>query len=160
MRKIPVLFLFFAFVLPGLAHAAKEQERNKNVARNFFEEVIGQGKLDQYSESHAPGFVAHGADHDFTLEEDMNFAREERKALPDMRITVKQMVAEGDRVAVFWTAAGTNTQAGAGLPATGKKIAVTGMTLFRFQNGKISEEWGVWDKLSALKQAGLIPAQP
>jgi predicted ester cyclase len=43
-----------------------------------------------------------------------------------------------------------------GFPATGKKIKVNGMTIFRFKAGKISEEWGVWDMLSAMRQAGLI----
>ncbi len=90
----------------------------------------------------------------------MAYAREERKALPDMSITVNQMIAEGDRVAVYWTASGTNTQAGMRFPATGKKIRISGMTLFRYKDGKIREEWGVWDELSALRQAGLFPTQP
>jgi steroid delta-isomerase-like uncharacterized protein len=157
MRKGPLLLLLFAIGLPCLARSASEQERNKAVARSFFEEVLGQGKLDKYSESHTADFVAHAGDRSFTLEEDLAFAREERKALPDMSITVNQMVAEGDRVAVYWTASGTNTQAGMGFPATGKKIKISGMTLFRFQDGKIREEWGVWDELSALRQAGLLP---
>jgi len=159
MRTGLILILFLALTLPVFARAASEQERNKNAARNFFEDVLGHGRLDKYAESHAKDFVAHGASHDFTLDEDMDFARDERQALPDMSITVNQMVAEGDRVAVYWTASGTNTQAGMGLPATGKKIKVSGMTLFRFQDGKIREEWGVWDELSAIRQAGLLPPQ-
>ena len=160
MRKGLISILFLALTLPGFARSASEQERNKNVARNFFEDVLGHGKLDKYAESHTTDFVAHAGDRTATLEEDMAYAREERKALPDMSITVNQMIAEGDRVAVYWTASGTNTQAGMGFPATGKKIRISGMTLFRFQDGKIREEWGVWDELSALRQAGLLPTQP
>ena len=160
MRKGLISILFLALALPGFARSASEQERNKNAARNFFEDVLGQGRLEKYAESHAKDFVAHGPSRDFTLEEDLAFARDERRALPDMTMTVNQMVAEGDRVAVYWTASGTNTQAGMGLPATGKKIKVSGITLFRFQDGKIREEWGVWDKLSAMSQAGLLPSQP
>jgi steroid delta-isomerase-like uncharacterized protein len=160
MRKGLMSILFLALTLPAVARSASEQERNKNMARNFFEEVIGQGKLNKYAESHAKDFVAHGASRDFTLDEDLAFARDERQALPDMSITVNQMIAEDDRVAVYWTASGTNTRAGMGFPATGKKIKVSGMTLFRFQDGKIREEWGVWDQLSAMRQAGLFPSQP
>jgi steroid delta-isomerase-like uncharacterized protein len=69
------------------------------------------------------------------------------------------MVAEKDLVAVFWTASGTNTQPGMGLPATGKKIRTSGMTLFRFKAGKIVEEWSVWDMLSVMQQAGVLPTQ-
>jgi len=159
MRKGPMLLLLFAISLLSLAQPATEQERNKQVARNFFEQVLGQGRLDKYGESHAKDFVAHARDHDAGLEEDMAAAREERKALPDMTVRVNEMVAERDLVAVHWTVAGTNTQAGMGFPATGKKIKTVGMTLFRFKGGKICEEWSVFDMLSVMQQAGLLPAR-
>ncbi len=151
------LFLLLAIVLPCQAWPASEQEKNKTVARQFFEDVIGQGKLEKYADSHTADFVVHGTERDFSLTEDIAAAREERTALPDMQIRVNLMVAEGDLVAVHWTAWGTNTQPGMGLPATGKKIKVSGITIFRFRAGKISEEWSAWNMLSVLKQAGLFP---
>ena len=157
MRKGLLLVLLFTITLPGLAQPASEQARNKEVARSFFEDVLGRGRLDKYGESHAKDFVAHANDHEATLEEDIAAAREERKALPDMSVKVNQIVGEGDLVAVYWTVTGTNTQAGMGFPATGKKIKTAGMTLFRFQSGKICEEWSVFDMLSVMQQAGLFP---
>jgi steroid delta-isomerase-like uncharacterized protein len=156
MRKTSLLLSLFVTCIPGLAQQPAEQERNKQIARSFFEEVLGQGHLDRYAESHSEDFVAHAENHEATLEEDIAAAREERKALPDMRVTVNQMVAEKDLVAVYWTAVGTNTQAGMGFPATGKKIKIDGMTLFRFKSGRICEEWSVWDMLSVMRQAGLV----
>ena len=156
-----VLFLLLlAMAIPCLAQPASEQEKNKTVARLFFEKVISQGNLEKYSESHTTDFVAHGTDRDASLTEDLAAAREERLALPDMQIAVNRMVAEGDLVAVHWTAWGTNTQPGMGLPATGKKIKVSGITIFRFKAGRICEEWSAWNMLSVLKQAGLFPANP
>jgi steroid delta-isomerase-like uncharacterized protein len=140
----------------ALAGPTNDQDKNKEIARTFFEEVLGQDHLEKYAESHSKDFVGHGANHDFSLEEDMAAAKEERHAMPDMKIRVNQILAERDLVAVYWTAWGTNTQSGMGFPATGKKISVNGMTIFRFKAGKISEEWGVWDMLSALRQAGLV----
>jgi steroid delta-isomerase-like uncharacterized protein len=134
------------------------QESNKAIARAFFEQVLSQGQLDHYADSHASDFVAHGDGHDYTLAEDMAAAKEERTALPDMRVKVNEVVAERDLVSVFWTASGTNTHEGMGFPATGKHITVNGMTLFRVQNGKIVEEWSVFDMLSAMRQAGLLAA--
>jgi steroid delta-isomerase-like uncharacterized protein len=143
-----------------LEQTLSEEERNKAVARDFFEQVLDQGHLDRYSDSHASDFVAHAADHDATLAEDMAAAREERKALPDMRVKINQLVAEGHTVVVYWRATGTNTGEGMGFPATGKKIAAPGMTFFRFTNGKISEEWSVFDMSAVMQQAGLCPKQP
>jgi steroid delta-isomerase-like uncharacterized protein len=159
MRKTAVLLLLFVTCIPALAQQPAEQERNREIARSFFEEVLDQGHLDRYAESHSKDFVAHAGNHEATLEEDIAAAKEERKALPDMRVTVNQIVAERDLVAVYWTAAGTNTQAGMGFPATGKKIKIDGMTLFRFKSDRICEEWSVWDMLSVMRQAGLIGSQ-
>ena len=159
MRKSSFLLLFLAICLPVKGQQTTVQDRNKEVARSFFEEVLGQGHLDKYAESHAKDFVAHGENHEYTLEEDMAAAKEERKALPNMTVKVNQVLAEQDLVAVYWTSSGTNTQAGMGFPATGKKIKIDGMTLFRFKAGKICEEWSVWDMLSVMRQAGLLPSQ-
>jgi predicted ester cyclase len=46
-----------------------------------------------------------------------------------------------------------------GFSATGKRITINGMTLFRLRDGKIVEEWSVFDMLSAMRQAGLLAAQ-
>lgn len=157
MRKSPFLLLLLAICVPIKGQQTNVQEKNKEVARSFFEEVLRQGHLDKYAESHAKDFVAHGENHEYTLEEDMAAAKEERKAMPDMTVKVNQILAEQDLVAVYWTSSGTNTQAGMGFPATGKKIKIDGMTLFRFKAGKICEEWSVWDMLSVMRQAGLLP---
>jgi steroid delta-isomerase-like uncharacterized protein len=156
MRKGSFLLLLFVICVPALAQQAGEQVRNKEVARSFFEDVLDQGRFDKYAESHAKDFVAHAGNHDATLEEDIAAAREERKALPDLRVSVNQILAERDLVAVYWTASGTNTQSGMGFPATGKKVKIDGMTMFRLKAGRICEEWSVWDMLSVMRQAGLF----
>ena len=156
MSKIVSLIVAVLICLPAMAQQPTEQERNKIVAQSFFEQVLDQGQLQKYGDSHASDFVAHAEDHEASLAEDIAAANEERKALPDMRVKVNEVVAEGDLVSVFWTASGTNTGEGMGFPATGKRITVNGMTLFRFKSGKISEEWSVFDMLSAMRQAGLL----
>jgi steroid delta-isomerase-like uncharacterized protein len=159
MRKIAFLLMLSVICMPARAQQGGEQEKNKQIARSFFEEVLDQGRFDLYAESHAKDFVAHGENRDGTLDDDMAAAKEERRALPDMRVKVNEILAEHDLVAVYWNVSGTNTQAGMGFPATGKKIKIDGMTIFRFKTGKISEEWSVWDMLSVMRQAGLLPPQ-
>lgn len=155
MRPALRWMLLCALGATAVAQSNSAVERNKAAARSFFEEVLDQGHLERYAESHAADFVAHGGDHDATLAEDRAAAGEERKALPDMRVTVNQILGEGDSVVVYWRASGTNTGEGMGFPPTGKRIVLPGMTIFRFKQGKISEEWSVFDMSSALQQAGL-----
>jgi steroid delta-isomerase-like uncharacterized protein len=160
-RAFVLSLLVISMALPGSAQSSNDQEKNKAVARAFVEEVLSTGKLERYSDFHTADFVAHGTERDFSLAEDLAMAQEERKALPDMQFAINHMVSEGDLVLVHWTVWGTNTQPGMGLPATGKPIKVSGMTLFRFRAGKISEEWNAWSMLSVLKQVGLLcPPHP
>jgi steroid delta-isomerase-like uncharacterized protein len=159
MRQAILCVLLSALFLSAAAQKPTEQEANKAVARSFFEQVLDQGHLEKYSESHAPDFVAHGGAHDATLEEDMADAREERKAAPDLHFKINEIIAERDLVLVYWTASGTNTHEGMGLPATGKSFTEPGMTLFRFKAGKIIEEWNVFDWGSLMRQLGLLPQQ-
>src|SRR5260370_565961 len=133
MRKGSSVVLVLGMWGPAKAQQAGDQERNKQIARSFFEEVLDKGRFDRYAESHAKDFVAHGENRDGTLDDDMAAAREERKALPDMHVRVNQILTERDLVAVPWTASGTNTHERLGFPATGHKINVDGMTLFRFK---------------------------
>jgi steroid delta-isomerase-like uncharacterized protein len=156
MRRLALLLIALSVAISAPVTADEIEARNKAVARSFFEDVLDQGKLEDYAKSHAPDFVANAESHKASLDEDMAAAREQRKALPDMRVKVNQIVAEGDLVSVYWTASGTNTAAGWGIPATGKSVVASGMTLFRFERGLIQEEWSVFNMYSILKQLGLL----
>ena len=158
MRRAFLFSLLLVACSAALARPTNDQDKNKEIARTFLEEVLGQNHLERYAESHSKDFVVLGETHHANLEEDMAAAREERRILPDMKIRVNQILAERDLVAVYWTARGTNTQSGMGLPGTGKKISVDGMTIFRFKAGKICEEWSVWDMPSVMQQAGVVPS--
>ena len=89
-------------------------------------------------------------------EEDLEFAKGWRRAFPDGAYTIEKLVAEGDLVAVYWTARGTNTGEGNSLPATGKTIDITGVTLLKIVDGLIVEEWNVYDQLGLYRQLGLM----
>ena len=159
MRHLALFMLAATAIISGPVVAKDTLARNKEVARSFFEDVLDKGKLEDYAKSHAPDFIAHSEGQPASLEEDMAAAREQRKALPDMRVKVNHIVAEGDHVSVYWTASGTNTAAGWGMPATGKSVSLNGMTLFRFERGLIQEEWSVFNMYSILKQLGLLPTK-
>jgi steroid delta-isomerase-like uncharacterized protein len=164
MRKLcafVISLLVVASTLPCLAQPASEQEKNKAVAHTFFVDVLGHGgNLERYADFHTADYVGHGSSGDFNLADDLAAARDMRQALPDMQNTVNHMVAEGDLLVVHWTLSGTNTHPGWGLPGTGKPFKLSGMTLFRFKAGKISEEWNAMNMLSALRQLGLYPPKP
>jgi hypothetical protein len=61
-------------------------------------------------------------------------------------------VAEGDLVTVVWTLHGTNTAAASPLPATGAKVELRGITVWRIVDGRIREEWTSFDTLGIVRQ--------
>jgi predicted ester cyclase len=136
------------------APAGSQTERNKATARRVYEEAINQGRFDV---PYTPGFVGHGGRGTFSHAEGMAEARGFREAFPDLVMTIDHVVAEGDLVSVRWTARGTNTGEGNGIPATGRRVQVSGMTLFRFEGGAIAEEWTSGDSLGLMRQLGLLP---
>jgi steroid delta-isomerase-like uncharacterized protein len=79
-------------------------------------------------------------------------------AYPDRRFTIEDLVADRDRVVVRWTFEGTNTGPLYGNPATGRRVSVTGMNLFRVAAGRITELWVSADDLGELEQLGLVTA--
>jgi len=67
------------------------------------------------------------------------------------------MITEGDKVVERFSFKGTNTGSFMGVPATGKKVTSSGMSVFRIANGKIVEHWGENDALGTMQQLGLVP---
>ncbi len=147
-------------VLPCGANAsdgarAESLELNKSITRRVYEEGLNQGRFEvPYSED----FIGHGGSSTFTHADGMAEAKGWREAFPDLNITVEKQVAEQDLVAVRWTARGTNTGTGNGIPATGRAVQISGTTLFRMADGKIAEEWTCANSLGLMKQLGLLPA--
>jgi steroid delta-isomerase-like uncharacterized protein len=156
-RALSVVVGVSLLALP--AFASELEQRNKAVARTVLEEVLGQGKMDEYEALYAPGYVSHGSERDADRAEDRKTTAAWRQAFPDLRITIDKMVAEGDLVAVRFFADGTNAGTGNGLPATGKHLRIAGMTIFRMAGGKIAEEWTSFDRLDFLRQLGLMPTK-
>ena len=72
--------------------------------------------------------------------------------------TIEEIFSAGDRVVVRWTGTGTHLGEINGVPATGNRIRVDGITIHRISGRKIAETWQVWDTLSLLQQIGVIPA--
>ena len=133
-------------------------EENKIIVRRFFEVGSSRGDLDAANELLAPDFVLHvplpcspgirGID---------EVVSACRAAFQDLYVTVEDMVAEKDMVAARFTARGVHKGDFMGLPPTGKPIAMTGMEIFRLENGKIAELWGEANLLGLMQQLGILP---
>jgi len=130
-------------------------ETNKALLRRWFEEVWNQGRLDTIDAMLTPQSVVHGLGDPMTGPDGFKpFHATFREAYPDLHVTLDEMVAEGDLIAVRWTATGTHRGSSLGFPATGRSVNVTGMAFVRAQNGQILEAWNRFDELGMMRQLG------
>jgi steroid delta-isomerase-like uncharacterized protein len=138
---------------PVLPDAAAQAARNKAVAGRVFEEIFNQGKFQVAEDIYAQDFVNHGLHRNYDLQEDQAAVHAEKKAFPDLKMSVLLMASEGDLVTAVWVFRGTHTGSGYdGLPPTGVKLELRGITVWRIVDGKIREEWTEFDELRAAQQ--------
>ena len=129
---------------------------NKALVQRFFEEVINQrnqAALDQFAH---PGGVNHTVPPGMPQEANQ-FLGQYLNAFPDVKATVEDLMADGDKVVARVSYRGTHQGAFRGIPPTGKQIAVTGINIFRIANGQLVEHWGLTDRLAVLQQLGVVP---
>ena len=129
---------------------------NKALVQRFFEEVINQRNLAALDQFVHPGGVNHTMPPGMPQESNQ-FLGQYLNAFPDVKATVEDLMADGDKVVARVSYRGTHQGAFRGIPPTGKQIAVTGINIFRIANGKLVEHWGLTDRLAVLQQLGVVP---
>jgi predicted ester cyclase len=139
--------------------AQNDVEHNIAVSRRVFEEVINEGKLEVAEEvvtptTHVvvpfthPGHGVPGL---------QKIASSLRGGFPDIHIEIEDVIAVDDKVVLRWrTSRQTHAGMYRGLPPTSKEVRITGMTIFRFENGKIEEFWLEMDQLNGARQMGAV----
>lgn len=108
---------------------------------------------------YAPDVIVHDAPPDFPpgIEGIKQGIAMWRAALPDLYITADDVIAEGDKVVARWTMRGTHKGELLGIPASGQQVEFKGITIVRFQDGKLAETWSASDQLALMQQIGAIP---
>jgi steroid delta-isomerase-like uncharacterized protein len=147
----------FSLLITRVLVASAVPEHNKAIAKRAFEQILSQGHFALAEQLYAKDFVNHGIRSNAGLEEDQAALRGWHQAFSDVVISAEKLIAEGDLVAIYWIARGTNTGTGNGLPATGKRAELAGITIWRIVDGKIKEEWSAFNQLSMMQQLGLLP---
>ena len=139
-------------------------EWNKALVRRFLDRLCNHGPgaasavIDQLL---APGFAHHfDTDRRFTREQYREGNRQFHQALPDVRATIEDLIAEGDRVVARVTVEGTHSGAFMGRPPTGNRVRYTSTTTYWIAGGKIQEDWENWDGLGFARQVGMLPEHP
>ena len=131
------------------------QEENKAIVRRFFEEAWNRQNLDVIDEIFASTIVFNGQS--VTRDAVKQALAGRRAAFPDIQVTVDDQVAEGEKVSTRRTWRATHRGPYRGVAPTGKQVKWTQISVVRFSQGRIVEDWAVADELSILQQLGALP---
>jgi steroid delta-isomerase-like uncharacterized protein len=135
------------------------EETSGRVMRRTFEEVIGRGNLNIIDDLFAGDFAGHDtAGGTFGREEFRAGVVAMLTAFSDRRVTIDDQVIAGDKVVTRWTATGVHSGPFNGIPATGRQVRLTGISIDRLAGGKIIESWEVTDDAGLLRQVGALPS--
>jgi predicted ester cyclase len=136
-------------------------EGNKAVVERLVEEGFNQGNLEAVDQIVSPDVVTHnpiildapsGAD---SIRGGIEMIHE---AFTDIKVEIRDILAEGDRVATFLQMSGTNIGEYRRGGATNKSTSFRAFFIWRIAGGRLVESWGVADRLDALQQLGIIPS--
>lgn len=136
-------------------------EENKKLERRAIEEVWNQGNYAVVDEIVASDYIGHSsnpATETHGREGVKQFYMALHRAFPDIHFTIEDQIAEGDRVVTRWAARATHQGEFQGIPPTGNRGDLTGITIERIADGKIVECWTEIDDLRLLQQLGVIPS--
>ena len=132
---------------------------NKAIDRRYVAEVLNGANLAAIDEIMAPSYVGHVPGFPPSDREgDKQLIAMFRGAFPDLRFTIEDQIAEGDRVVHRLSATGTHRGEFMGIPATGRRVTVTGVNINRFAGGQVVEAWGFMDLLGLMQQLGAVPS--
>ena len=116
-------------------------DEGKALIGRFYEQVWNQGNLHAIDEICAPGFCHYdgvGRDtHD--LASFRQYVAATLAAFPDLSLSLGELIAEGDKVAVHWTLHGTHQGTCLGIAPTGKQVELEGVSIYRIAEGTIVE---------------------
>ena len=134
-------------------------QENKPIARRFIQ-VWGKGNLDIIDELAAPSLSVQYPAMPQIIRGSKTFRKvmeNFRSAFPDSDLQIEEEIAEDDKVVIRWIFSGTHQGGLLGIPATGKKVKWTGITIYQIVDGKVIEERGEEDFLGFFRQIGLVP---
>ncbi len=134
---------------------------NKDILLRFIDEIWNRGLFGRLDQFIGAKYTLHrdpGDPWEFKTLDRSEFKERlehSRTVFPDLHFIVDEAVSEGDKIAISWTFRGTHQGSLPRLPATGKKVSVSGITIYYFADGKITGHRQIVDRLGFFEQLGI-----
>lgn len=127
--------------------------------RRLYDEVYSKGNLQVLDEIMSENVKLHdpaAPQHKDGLRSIKELENSYKKAFPNKKVKLDDIFGLEDKVVVRWTCHGTQKGDLQGIAATNKDFTISGISIYKFSNGKIAEMWQFWDRLGLLEQIGEV----
>jgi len=135
------------------------EEQNREIIRQLYQEVSASKGLDSRQGRIGRRFTQYTATtKPFTLKTFKSFFSQVSQAFPDYELKLENIIVKGDRVMTRYSICGTHKGEFLGMSPTNERLKVSGIDIFRLDNGKVVEHWDAAHQVSAISQAETNPA--
>jgi steroid delta-isomerase-like uncharacterized protein len=136
------------------------------LSRRIFEDVWNRKNLSAIDDLLSADYIHHDPSSPAVprgIDGYKQFVNSYMNAFPDAHFTIDDAFTVGQNTdseneVTRWTVVGTHEGELAGIPRTGRRFSVTGISIARIANGKINESWNNWDALGLMQQLGVVSA--
>lgn len=136
------------------------EQENVALVKRWFQEVWNEGRTETVMELLTPKVMGIGQVEDgstiTTPEEFLVFMKRLRGAFPDIQFELEDVFGSGDKVAARWTMRGKHAGDHLGVAASGKNVAIRGISIITIRGGKLVEGWDNWDQLKMMQEIGAV----
>lgn len=132
-------------------------EQNRATIRAFHHRLWGEADLTAIEDVIHPDAVTHWGDFESnTVDAVREDVERYYKGFTGVETAIGDLLADGDKVVLRWSTWGDHTGPYGSVPATGKRILMEGVDVYRLDGGRIVEAWSMWDGLAVYQQLGLV----
>lgn len=135
-------------------------DENKVLAYVYIEEMQNKKNLAIADELCTENCVIHLGQNTYTKDEYKELVRRYSDSFAEHHTTIEDQIGEDNQVATRWTTRFKQKGTFMGVHPIDKEITVSGISIYRFADGKISEVWLNWDRLALFQQLGIITSVP
>lgn len=136
-----------------------KSSQNISQTKGLFEEVLNKGNIAACHDFIADQVKLHdpaAPHHNEGIEAFKELERSYKQAFPKKKVRIDDIFAINDKVVVRWTCQGIHQGELQGIAATDSDVKISGISIYRFENGKITDIWQEWDRLGLLEEIGEI----
>jgi predicted ester cyclase len=140
----------------GMSSSQDQRELNKQVVQRLLMDCFSGGHIEVLDEIISPDFEFEYPNLPPSIEGLKALVKKNNESFKGWQFSIHDMLADGDKVALRWSASGVHVKSFLGEPPSGKEVRLKGLSIYQLRDGLIWKDWVEPDNLGFMTQLGLV----